>query len=64
MPDRDLKHRKPYAYKKTRGFEEFLTDLRKGYCALLLAQMSAAGQHDRSAWKAMQVNVLRFALVA
>jgi site-specific recombinase XerD len=30
MPDRDLKHRKPYAYKKTRKVEGFLTEFAKG----------------------------------
>jgi hypothetical protein len=29
MPDRDLKHRKPYAYKKTRKVEGFLTEFAK-----------------------------------
>jgi hypothetical protein len=29
MPDRDLKHRKPYAYKKTRKVEGFSKSLRR-----------------------------------
>ena len=32
-------------------FEDYHKKFAKGYCALLLAQMSAAGQHDRSTWR-------------
>jgi hypothetical protein len=31
MPDRDLKHRKPYRLQKTRKVEEFLTQCRQTY---------------------------------
>jgi hypothetical protein len=34
MPDRDLKHRKPYAYKRMRKVEEFLTKFAHAHCTV------------------------------
>jgi hypothetical protein len=50
MPDRDLKHRKPYAYKKTRKVEGFLTEFAKAPLARRAQRIFAPGMAQANAF--------------